>query len=84
MEEKHWHHIVEQSQIEKSGFSPYQIHNTSNIIAVDKVTHAKISGYYKQIYGNTGLSLRDWLSGQSFETQYKVGIDVLKMYGVIQ
>lgn len=30
-----WHHIVEQSQIKKSGFSPEQIHNTNNIIAVD-------------------------------------------------
>ncbi len=33
-----WHHIVEQSQITKSGFSPEQIHNTSNIIAVDHAT----------------------------------------------
>ena len=38
-EGNHWHHIVEQSQIGKSGFSAQQIHNTSNIIAVDAATH---------------------------------------------
>ena len=83
-EGRHWHHIVEKSQILKSGFDPKLIHNTNNIISVDAATHAKISGYYKRIYGTTGLSFRDWLAGQSFETQYQVGIDVLKMYGVIQ
>ncbi len=51
---------------------------------MDKATHAKITGYYKKIYGNTGLSLRDWLVGQPFEIQYQVGTDVLKMFGVIQ
>ena len=30
-ENNHWHHIVEQSQINKSGFSPTQIQNTDNI-----------------------------------------------------
>jgi RHS repeat-associated protein len=83
-EGKDWHHIVEQSQIKKSGFSPSQIHNTSNIIAVDHQTHMKITGYYTRIYGDTGLSLRDWLAGQSYETQYQVGLDVLRMYNVIE
>ena len=79
-----WHHIVEQSQIQKSGFSSQQINNTSNVIAVDSATHAKISGYYNSI--DAGLSdtlrVRDWLAGQSFETQYQFGKDVLKRFGV--
>jgi hypothetical protein len=43
---REWHHIVEQSQIEKSGFSEYLINNTHNIINVDARTHRLISGYY--------------------------------------
>lgn len=84
-EGKHWHHIVEQSQIEKSGFSPEQVHNTSNIIAVDKATHAQISGYYntKTFDFTNGLSVRDWLAGKSFEEQYEFGLNVLRMFGVI-
>ena len=85
-EGKDWHHIVEQSQIRKSGFSPYQIHNTSNVIAIDKATHAKITGYYNTTsFGFTnGLSVRNWLSGQSFEEQYEFGINVLREFGVIK
>jgi hypothetical protein len=78
----HWHHIVEQSQVNKSGFSSDMIQNTNNIIAVDKATHAKISGYYGSIDSFTnGMRVRDWLAGQSFETQYQFGVDVLKRYG---
>jgi hypothetical protein len=81
-----WHHIVEQSQIKKSGFDPTQIHNTNNLIAVDKATHAKISGYYntKSFDFTGGLSVRDWLAGQSFEAQYEFGLNVLKKFGVIK
>lgn len=80
-----WHHIVEQSQIKKSGFAPEIIHNTNNIIAVDHETHLKISGYYntKSFDFTNGLSVRDWLAGQSYEEQYEFGLNVLKMFEVI-
>ncbi|MDI6619744.1 MAG: hypothetical protein QME45_14005 [Clostridiales bacterium] len=83
-EGKAWHHVVEQSQIQKSGFSPQQIHNTNNVIAVDSATHAKISGYYNSIDASLSdtMRVRDWLAGQSFETQYQFGMDVLKRFGV--
>jgi hypothetical protein len=80
-----WHHIVEQSQIKKSGFSTRQINNVDNALAVDKATHRKISGYYSSIDTMTGgKRVRDWLAGQSFEFQYDFGIDILKRYGVIE
>jgi hypothetical protein len=81
-----WHHIVEQSQIKKSGFDPTQIHNTNNLIAVDKATHAKISGYYNTstFQFTNGLKVRDWLAGQSFEAQYEFGLKVLRDFGVIK
>ena len=81
----HWHHIVEQSQIARSGFSPEQIHNTSNVIQVQAATHAQITGHYNTTtfpYTN-GLSVRNWLAGQPFAVQYEYGIDVLRLFGVI-
>ena len=79
---KHWHHIVEQCQIEKSGFSPYSIHNTNNLVPVDSSTHSKITGYYnsKPDFTNS-QTVRDWLTGKSFEFQYKFGWDVYQKFG---
>jgi hypothetical protein len=80
---KAWHHIVEQSQIKKSRFSPRQIHNTRNIIALDSTIHAKISGYYSSKPEFTrGKTVRDWLAGQSYQEQYQFGIIVLNRFGI--
>jgi len=78
-----WHHIVEQSQLKKSGFSAHQIHNTNNIIAVNKGTHGKISGRFTTKISDTGPSLRNYLAGKSYAFQYHEGIRVLKMFGVL-
>ena len=83
-EGKQWHHIVEQSQIKKSGFSPILIHNTNNLIAIDKDIHAKITGYYNRttLDFTNGKSVRDWLAGQSYEEQYNFGLNVMRQFGV--
>ena len=46
----------------------------------------KITGYYanKGFDFTNGLSVRDWLKDQSFETQYEFGIKTLKDFGVIK
>ena len=82
----HWHHIVEKCQIQKSGFTSQQVNNTSNVIAVDAQTHAKITGYYNTttFRFTNGLSVRNWLAGQSFEVQFDFGINVLRDFGVIK
>ena len=84
-EGKHWHHIVEQSQINKSGFSSELINNTDNIFALDAATHAKVTGYYNRttLEFTHGLSVRNWLSGLSFQEQYDFGVNVLRSFGVI-
>jgi RHS repeat-associated protein len=84
-EGKQWHHIVEQSQINKSGFSSTQIQNTNNLIAVDSATHAKISGYYSSKQAFTGgKTVRDWLAGQSYGKQFEFGMQKLRDFGVIK
>ena len=76
-----WHHIVEQCQIGKSGFSPQMIHNTNNIISISKTTHSAISGYYSSIQPFTnGMIVRNWLAGQSFSAQYEFGLNVIRMF----
>lgn len=76
-----WHHIVEQSQVAKSGFSPQMIQNTNNIISISKKTHRAISGYYSSVQLFTdGMTVRNWLAGQNFRAQYKFGISIIKMF----
>lgn len=53
-----WHHIVEQSQIGKSGFSSNEV----------------FTG---------GQTVRQWLTGQSFQEQFDFGMDLLKQYGTV-
>lgn len=82
---KVWHHIVEQSQITGSGFSSGQVNNINNVIAIPHgkgSIHAKISGYYssKQFFTG-GKTVRQWLAGQDFKTQFDFGMNLLKEYG---
>ena len=78
-----WHHIVEQCQISKSGFSKYWIQNSNNVVRISKSVHTKVTAYYNQVHSFTnGMKFRNWLAGQDFKTQYEWGIKVLKMYGV--
>lgn len=79
-----WHHIVEQNQITRSGFTSKMINNTENIISINAKIHQQISGFYSSKTAfSQGMSVRGWLAGQSFEKQYEFGIKVLKDFGVI-
>jgi len=83
-EGKEWHHIVEQSQIGKSGFDPKMIHNMDNMIALDRNMHRRVTAIYNSVLNDTeGMTLRNWLAGQSFEVQYRRGIEVLKSIGAL-
>ena len=79
------HHVVEQCQKTKSGFSDAQIQAPSNKVVLDYSVHRKISGFYSSkqpsITGSTTMRVRDWLAGQSFEFQTKFGWDIIRKYG---
>lgn len=86
-----WHHIVEQSQIKssRSGFAPSNIHNVRNIIAIPHgkgSIHSEISRIYSMkapgLFGKG--TIRDWMSGKSFDEQLKFGIDMLKQFGEVK
>ena len=74
----HLHHLVEQSQIKKSGFSSTLINNEMLLVPIDDKTHAKISGFYSSKPGFTGgLTVRDWLSTKSFADQLTFGLGAI-------
>lgn len=80
-----WHHIVEQNPSNIATFGTERIHNTKNLIKLPQgkgSIHMKVSGYYSsKPYFTNGLTVREWLSTQSYTEQYKFGIETLKRYG---
>lgn len=81
---KQWHHIVEQTPGNVERFGAQAIHNTANVLPVDTAIHERISAYYSsKAQVAQGLTVRQWLSSQSFEAQRAFGIDILRKYGVV-
>ena len=75
------HHIVEQCQVNKSGFSSDQIQADSNKVVLDYYLHRKVSAYYSSITDvSEGLRVRNWLAGKSFEEQTQFGWRVINMF----
>ncbi len=68
-------------------FGATAVHNTGNLIRVDATIHGQISGFYSsilpQVTGSTSLTVRQWLSTQSFEAQQAFGRDILSFFGVL-
>ena len=66
-------------------FMTYKIHKSNNIIRLPHLSgkkKKKISGYYSSIQPFTrGKTVRQWLSTQSYDAQYKFGIETLKEFG---
>jgi RHS repeat-associated protein len=71
-------HVVEQSQIGRSEFTAEEIHNPFNMNPVSARTNQLKANYYssKQPFTDGG-TVRDWLTGQSFQEQYEFGMDIL-------
>ncbi len=76
-----WHHIVEQTPGNILKFGNKSIHNINNIVKLEHGSgsiHNEISKYYSQIKPFTnGQTVRSWLSGKSFEEQFKFGMEVM-------
>nr|WP_237726505.1 hypothetical protein [Corallococcus coralloides] len=79
---KEWHHIVEQTPGNVQRFGPQALHNTENVIPLDKGVHARVSQFYSSIRrnltGSGGLTVRQWLSTQSYEAQRDFGLRAIE------
>jgi hypothetical protein len=79
-----WHHIVEQTPGNVKRFGPQALHNSDNIIPLDKALHSDVSAFYSSIRRDiTGspLTVRQWLSTQSYEAQRDFGLLAIKNIG---
>jgi hypothetical protein len=83
-ENKAWHHIVEQRKVNIERFGPEAIHNTENVMAINKAKHDAISAYYSTKSRDTGgMVVREWLRTKSYEEQRAFGLMILKRFGVV-
>ncbi|PTL85490.1 hypothetical protein [Vitiosangium sp. GDMCC 1.1324] len=75
---KEWHHIVEQTPGNVKRFGGEALHNTENVAALDEALHTEVGRLYSSIKynitGSFGLTVRQWLSGQSYEAQRAFGL----------
>jgi len=79
-----WHHIVEQTEGNVRQFGPEAIHNTENVIALDKALHDLVSAFYsskKPRITNSDLTVREWLSTQSYQAQRDFGLLAIENIG---
>ncbi|HYO52823.1 hypothetical protein [Archangium sp.] len=79
-EGREWHHIVEKRNVKR--FGSEAINNTENVIALDKDLHARISAFYSSIRRgitrSSSLTVRQWLSTQSYEAQREFGLRAIE------
>jgi hypothetical protein len=63
-------------------FGPHALHNTQNVIPLDKAQHTRISAIYSSIrYDITesySLTVRQWLRTQSYAAQREFGLLAIK------
>ncbi|MFL5358209.1 hypothetical protein [Archangium sp.] len=79
---KEWHHIVEQTPANVTRFGGEALHNTENVAALDKALHTEVGRLYSSvrydITGSSTLTVRKWLSSQSYEAQRAFGLLAIK------
>lgn len=85
-----WHHIVEQSTIRNRGWDPRAIHNGNNLVQIPTQVHQRcINSWMAQkgvrqfgAYASSGQTMRQWVHQQSFSTQHRIGVNLLRHCGV--
>jgi hypothetical protein len=79
---KNWHHIVEQTEGNIQRFGPQALHNTENVIRLEEGLHTRVSAFYSRknwrITGSDELTVRQWLSTQSYEAQRAFGLKAIE------
>jgi hypothetical protein len=78
---KEWHHIVEKTPGNVQRFGPQALHNTENVVPLDKTLHTRISALYSSVrfdITNTTMTVRKWLSSQSLQAQREFGLQAME------
>ncbi|WNG29908.1 hypothetical protein F0U62_42290 [Cystobacter fuscus] len=81
-EGQEWHHLVEKHKFNSKRFGVEALHNTENVIPLRKDLHSRVSAFYSSknfdITGSYGLTVREWIRTQSYETQRSFGMIVIR------
>lgn len=78
------HHIVEQGPARREGHAERRIQSRENKVRIPRFKHWEINRWYgkpQDAFG--GKSPRDYLRGRSWEERYAVGLQALKLHGVL-
>lgn len=85
-----WHHIVGQTTSNLQRFGAEAIHNTGNLVRLAHgkgSIHQEITNFYNSVQpalsDSSDITVREWLSTQSFEEQQDFGIRVIQTFGGI-
>ncbi|HEX5750617.1 MAG TPA: hypothetical protein VFZ09_30600 [Archangium sp.] len=77
-----WHHLVEKHKFNIKRFGAEAIHNTENVIPLEKDLHTRVSAFYSSknfdVTSSYGLTVREWIRTQSYEAQRSFGLLVIK------
>ncbi|MCF8478518.1 MAG: hypothetical protein K9G60_15940 [Pseudolabrys sp.] len=79
------HHIAEQTSARRAGFPNEVIDSPDNLVRVPRLKHQEINAWYQtknEDFG--GLTPREYLSGRNWDVRKSVGIEALRMYGVLK
>ena len=79
------HHIVERTPAKQDGLPQERIDGWCNIVRIPTYRHWQITGWYatpNKDFG--GQAPRDFLRGQSWETRMRVGLQALRLFGVLK
>lgn len=79
-----YHHVVEQGGENSNKFTPEQLQSTKNIFPLPGPIHDLISARYSSEYDTSGKTVREWLSGQSFEAQWNEGVKIMRELGIVK
>lgn len=79
-----YHHIVEQGGDNEENIPAEQLHSTKNVIPLPRMLHELVSAEYSKRYGETGMTVRQWLRTQPFDVQWKYGIDTLRRLAIVK
>jgi hypothetical protein len=79
------HHVVERTQAGREGFTQEQIDNPNNLVRIPTMKHWEINAWYQTANPDfEGMTPREYLSGRSWSVRRAVGIDALKIHGVLK
>lgn len=79
------HHIAEQTQAEKDGFSRELIDAPENLVRIPRMKHWDINAWYQTENPDFGGETpREYLSGRSWDIRKAVGLEALRIHGVLK